>query len=69
MVKIIKDLYPQLVVTGEPESKQIIIKTNKHNYQLLALKLTQLDAVLSQILIEVKVVEVSESELAQLGLI
>ncbi len=68
MVRIVKELYPKLIVTGEPESKQIIIKAQRSYFNNLAGRLRQLDSALDQILIEVKVVEVSQSELDQIGI-
>lgn len=69
MVNLLKKLYPELVVAGEGESKQIVIKTNKNNFNSLYKKVRLLDRELDQILIEVKVVEVSSSDMLRLGTI
>lgn len=69
MVDLLKKLYPEMVVAGEPESKQIVIKTNKNNFNNLYQKIRLLDRELDQILIEVKVVELSSSDMLRLGTI
>lgn len=67
-LKILKEIYPDISVSAEPESKQLLIKTSAARYAVLANKLKQLDVKLDQILIEVKVIEINKNNLEKLGI-
>ena len=69
VIKILKEINSQLVISGEPESKQLIIKAVPSEYNLLATKIKQLDLPLDQILIEVKVLEINHNNLEKLGIV
>jgi type II secretory pathway component GspD/PulD (secretin) len=69
LVQIIRALYPDIGITAETESKQIIIKSTESEFKDLLPHLKKLDAALDQILIEVKVVEVNENQLKRLGIV
>lgn len=68
IVKIIKTLYPDISIDYEPETKKILIKSTSAQFASLAKKIREIDNNLDQIMIEVKVIEVSFSEISKLGL-
>jgi type II secretory pathway component GspD/PulD (secretin) len=68
IVKLLKELEPQLTVSAETEAKRLVFKTTPTDYQRLVEKLADLDIALEQILIEVKVLEINQNKLDQLGI-